>query len=161
ASVSAFHASCTTPTRSGSRSGACTRAGEGSGSAMRTSTRKRYCPPVPLPQELVELAARVSNWGRWGTDDQRGTLNLIDEDAVRRGVAAAREGRAFSLAIPFDGTGPQWDNVNMPHRTNPELRTHTVNMSFTGDSRDFTTSDDSFDMGSQAATHWDALSHVG
>jgi kynurenine formamidase len=128
---------------------------------MRTSTRKRYCPAVPLPEELVQLAARVSNWGRWGADDQQGTLNLVDEDAVRRGIAAARQGRVFSLAIPFDGTGPQWDNVNMPHRTNAALRTHTVNMSFTGDARDFTTSDDSFDMGSQAATHWDALSHVG
>src|SRR5262249_31677849 len=40
-------------------------------------------------------------------------------------------------------------------------RTHTVNVAFTGDTRDFTTSDDSFRMGSQAVTHWDALSHVG
>jgi kynurenine formamidase len=128
---------------------------------VRTSTRKRYCPAVPLPQELVDLAARVSNWGRWGADDQRGTLNLIDASAVRRGIAAARAGRVFSLAIPFDADGPQWDNKNMPHRTNPALHTHTVNASFTGDPRDFTTSDDSFTMGSQAATHWDALAHAG
>jgi kynurenine formamidase len=116
---------------------------------------------MPLPDELQQLAARVSNWGRWGDDDQRGTLNLITPDAVLRGVHAARTGRTFSLTIPFDGTGPQWDSKNMPHRTNPELRTHTVNIAFTGDTRDFTTSDDSFRMGSQAATHWDALSHVG
>ena len=92
---------------------------------------------------------------------ERGTLNLIDEAAVLAGVAAARQGRVFSLAIPFDPTGPQWDNVNMPNRTNPELQTHTVNLDSTGDARDFTTSDDSFQMGSQAATHWDALSPVG
>jgi kynurenine formamidase len=49
----------------------------------------------------------------------------------------------------------------MPERINPELRTHTVNVSFTGDTRDFTTSDDSFRMGSQAVTHWDALAHAG
>ena len=116
---------------------------------------------MPLPSDLQALAARVSNWGRWGDDDQRGTLNLITADVVRRGVAAARQGRAFSLAIPFDQTGPQWDNKNMPHRVNAELHTHTVNMSFTGDARDFTTSDDTFRMGSQAATHWDALAHVG
>ena len=41
---------------------------------------------MPLPAELKELAARVSNWGRWGDDDQRGTLNLITPDAVKRGV---------------------------------------------------------------------------
>ena len=116
---------------------------------------------MPLPEELQQLAARVSNWGRWGDDDQRGTLNLITPDVVQRGVRAARTGRTFSLTIPFDGTGPQWDSKNMPHRTNPELHTHTVNIAFTGDTRDFTTSDDSFRMGSQAATHWDALSHVG
>ena len=114
-----------------------------------------------LTADLEQLAARVSNWGRWGADDQRGTLNLITPDAVARGISAARRGHVFSLAIPFDQTGPQWDNVHMPERTNPELRTHTVNVAFTGDTRDFTTSDDSFRMGSQAATHWDAIAHVG
>ena len=36
--------------------------------------------PVPssIPAFFSELAARVSNWGRWGPDDQIGTLNLID-----------------------------------------------------------------------------------
>jgi kynurenine formamidase len=116
---------------------------------------------VPLTPELQKLAAQVSNWGRWGRDDQRGTLNLITADVVRRGAACVRSGRAFSLAIPFDQSGPQWDTQNMPHRVNPELDTHTVNAAFTGDYRDFTTSDDTFRMGSQAATHWDALAHVG
>jgi kynurenine formamidase len=116
---------------------------------------------VPLTPELQELASRVSNWGRWGGDDQRGTLNLVTSDAVQRGARAVRTGRVFSLAIPFNQNGPQWDSINMPERINPELRTHTVNVAFTGDRRDFTTSDDTFRMGSQAATHWDALSHVG
>jgi kynurenine formamidase len=116
---------------------------------------------MPLSAELEQLSARVSNWGRWGADDQRGTLNLIGPEAVQRGIAAARTGRPFSLAVPFDQTGPQWDNVHMPERTNPALRTHTVNVAFTGDEHDFTTSDDSFTMGSQAVTHWDAIAHVG
>jgi kynurenine formamidase len=116
---------------------------------------------MPLSDPLRDLSARVSNWGRWGADDQRGTLNLITSDAVLRGAAAIRTGRVFSLAIPFDADGPQWDNVNMPLRTNPALNTFCVNVSFTGDTADFTTSDDAFAMGSQAATHWDSLAHVG
>ncbi len=116
---------------------------------------------MPLTPELHELAKRVSNWGRWGDDDQRGTLNLITPSVVLRGSAAVRSGRAFSLTIPFDETGPQWDSENMPERVNPQLRTYAVNFSFTGDTDDFTTSDDSFRMGSQAATHLDALAHVG
>jgi kynurenine formamidase len=114
-----------------------------------------------LTDELRELAQRVSNWGRWGPDDQRGTLNLITSQAARRGAAAVRSGVAFSLAIPFDQTGPQWDANNMPDRVNPELKTYAVNIAFTGDPADFTTTDDSFRMGSQAATHLDALAHVG
>jgi kynurenine formamidase len=114
-----------------------------------------------LTPDLHDLARRVSNWGRWGADDQRGTLNLITESVVMRGVAAARHGRTFSLAIPFDQSAPQWDTKNMPERVNPELRTYAVNLAFTGDTDDFTTSDDSFRMGSQAATHLDALAHVG
>ena len=116
---------------------------------------------MPLTDELRQLAQRVSNWGRWGPDDQRGTLNLITPEAARRGAAAVRTGESFSLAIPFDQTGPQWDANNMPDRVNPELKTYAVNVAFTGDPADFTTTDDSFRMGSQAATHLDALAHVG
>jgi kynurenine formamidase len=112
-----------------------------------------------LPDELRELAATVSNAGRWGVDDQRGTLNLIDAAAVSRGVAAARQGRAFSLAIPFDEDGPQTGGI--PGRDNPRRTMVAVNASYTGDPSDFTTSDDAVTMGVQAATHWDALAHVG
>jgi len=114
---------------------------------------------MPLPKELKALAKRVSNWGRWGDDDQRGTLNLITADAARRGAAAVRRGVTFSLAIPFDEGGPQTGAI--PGRINPKHTMIAVNMSFTGDPGDFTTSDDVVEMGTQAATHWDALAHAG
>src|SRR3954468_24259644 len=40
---------------------------------------------MPMPQEFHELAKKVNNWGRWGTDDELGTLNLITPDVVKRG----------------------------------------------------------------------------
>jgi kynurenine formamidase len=113
---------------------------------------------MALPDHLRELAARVSNAGRWGADDERGTLNLIDAAAVRRGVAAARDGRVFSLAIPFDEHGPQ--TGALPGRENPRRTMLAVNTPYTGDPSDFCTSDDAVTMGVQAATHWDALAHV-
>lgn len=113
----------------------------------------------PLPDHLRDLAARVSNRGRWGDEDQRGTLNLIDEAAVRRGAAAVRLGRAYSLAIAFDADGPQTGAI--PGRDNPSHEMVAVNVAYTGDAEGFCTSDDRVDMGTQAATHWDALSHVG
>jgi kynurenine formamidase len=114
---------------------------------------------MPLPDELKQLAHRLSNWGRWGDDDQRGTLNFITPEAVRRGAATVRRGETFSLAIPFDEDGPQTGAI--PGRINPRRTMTAVNAAFTGDASDFTTSDDAFEMGAQAATHWDALAHVG
>lgn len=113
----------------------------------------------PLPDHLQELAASVSNRGRWGSDDRRGTLNLIDEAAVLRGVASARKGRTFSLAIPFGPDGPQTGAI--PGRDNPSREMIAVNVAYTGDRDGFCTSDDRVTMGVQAATHFDALAHVG
>lgn len=112
-----------------------------------------------LPDHLLELAARVSNRGRWGVDDRRGTLNLLDAEAVRRGAAAVRQGRVFSLAIPFDEDGPQTGGI--PGRDNPSREMIAVDVAYTGDVDGFCTSDDRVAMGVQAATHWDALAHVG
>jgi kynurenine formamidase len=114
---------------------------------------------MALPKDMQELARRVSNWGRWGADDQRGTLNHITPDAVRRGAAAVRRGVTFSLAIPFDEHGPQTGSI--PGRINPKHTMIAVNTTYTGDPGDFTTSDDVVEMGLQAATHWDALAHAG
>lgn len=114
---------------------------------------------MALPDRLKQLGAKVSNAGRWGPEDQRGTLNLIDQAAVQRGIAAARQGRVFSLAIPFDEDGPQTGAI--PGRENPKRRMLMVNQSLTGDQADFCTSDDAVTMGVQAATHWDALAHAG
>src|SRR5262249_11513223 len=40
------------------------------------------------------------NWRRWGDDDERGALNLLDGAAVRRGLAAARRGEVVPLGLP-------------------------------------------------------------
>ena len=114
---------------------------------------------MPLDAEQAALAARVSNWGRWGPDDQRGTLNLIDAAAVKRGAAAVKRGVSFSLSIPMDEGGPQTGRVL--GRKNPTLTMLQVSYAFSGDPRDFATSDDEVVTGTQSATHWDALAHAG
>jgi kynurenine formamidase len=40
----------------------------------------------------------LSNWGRWGTDDQRGTLNLITPDVTLRACRLVQEGATVSCA---------------------------------------------------------------
>ncbi len=113
---------------------------------------------MALTNHLRALAADVSNWGRWGDDDELGTLNLIDAAAVARGVAAARTGARIPLAIRMDANGPQLGNV--PGRTNPLHTMVAINQTYTGDETDACFNDDTIAMGLQAATHWDALGHV-
>jgi kynurenine formamidase len=114
---------------------------------------------MPLDDDQLALAARVSNWGRWGPDDQRGTLNLIDAAAVQRGAAAVRRGVTFALSIPMDERGPQTGRIL--GRKNPQLNVLQASYAFTGHPGDFATSDDEFTTGTQSATHWDALAHAG
>ena len=40
---------------------------------------------APTAEEYAAYRERFSNWGRWGADDELGTLNLITDD-VRREV---------------------------------------------------------------------------
>ena len=113
---------------------------------------------MSLPADLRALGAEVSNWGRWGDDDELGTLNLVDDAAVRRGVAAARTGVRLPLAIRLDARGPQLGTI--PGRINPLHTMVAINTAYTGDPGDFCCSDDILTLGLQACTHWDALAHV-
>jgi kynurenine formamidase len=48
------------------------------------------------------MSEQPGNWGRWGPDDELGTLNLITDETRARAVAEARTGRCVSLARPID-----------------------------------------------------------
>jgi len=112
-----------------------------------------------LPAEVKALAARVRNWGRWGPEDELGTLNLVDADAVRRGAAEVKSGKRIPLGLPLDEKGPQTGVV--PGRINPLRTMLMINHPYLkGDRRNFCNSDDTVSMGLQAGTHWDALAHV-
>jgi len=113
---------------------------------------------TPLPDEFTELARKVNNWGRWGSDDEIGTLNLISDEVVRRAASCVRTGKRFSLAIPLSEDGPQLGNI--PGRTNPERRMISLHLGLTKDSDQIRFSDDAVSMPLQCATHWDALAHV-
>lgn len=110
-----------------------------------------------IDEEFSRLAAAVNNWGRWGRDDERGTLNHITPNAVRAAAALVRDGRSLPLAYPLSEDGPQLGFVK--GRTNPE-RTMVALGEPLGDPHGVRFNDDAVTMGLQAATHWDALAHV-
>ncbi len=46
------------------------------------------------------------NWGRWGAADERGALNHIDAQAVKRAAGLIRSGQVVSLAQPLSPKTP-------------------------------------------------------
>lgn len=61
--------------------------------------------------DFQALFDRCSNWGRWGADDQRGTLNLLTPEKVARAAATVREGHTVSCSLPLN-TVPDVDNTS-------------------------------------------------
>ncbi|PWT97561.1 MAG: cyclase [Terriglobia bacterium] len=55
--------------------------------------------------DLDRFMAGLSNWGRWGKDDQAGTINLITPAKRKAAVALVREG--FSVSLELDAVLPK------------------------------------------------------
>jgi len=109
-----------------------------------------------------EWGERYSNWGRWGDDDERGTLNFITPGRILNACSIPRSGRVVSCALPFDDKGPQ---SGVGGRHNP---IHVM-LADGGDALSgaqdhfpggFRYADDAITMPLQCGTQWDALSHV-
>jgi len=114
-------------------------------------------------EEFLRLTEEHRNWGRWGEEDEAGTLNLVTPERLVRAARLVRKGRVFSLAIPFNQQGPQ--------RRRPESKrfnpVHSMLKTGSDDPAMFTdnppllyTTDDMITMPLQSATQWDSLAHV-
>lgn len=104
------------------------------------------------------IGGRLSNWGRWGADDQRGTLNFITPERIVQAARLVRTGKTFELSIPVGADGPQ---TGLGGRVNP---LHFMTVMPTDDlhlSGGINISDDFISMPLQGATQWDSLAHVG
>jgi kynurenine formamidase len=67
-------------------------------------------PRDPLSStEVLAFHDSLSNWGRWGDDDQLGALNLITPEVTAAAAATVRSGRTVSCARTLD-TVPAPDN---------------------------------------------------
>lgn len=127
--------------------------------------------------DFYAMAQRVSNWGRWGEADEIGTLNFITPETVREGAALVRLGKTFALGMDFGSNGPQ----GAFHFRNNPVHVMTVDggdasaliehgSAWAGNPKSeqlsslfagpFRFNDDMIVMPLQAATQWDALSHV-
>jgi kynurenine formamidase len=112
------------------------------------------------PEEFDYRAVgrRLSNWGRWGQDDERGTLNLITEEMVREAGRQIISGKVFELSIPIDRDSPPWGGLIK--RVDPiHLMSFLPKIGETADA--MFAADDYIVMSLQQATQWDGFAHVG
>ncbi len=93
----------------------------------------------------------IHNWGRWGEDDQLGTLNLQSPESVLRALQLVRRGKVYNLSVPLAEHGPQ---APMFHKT---WQTTSLYTSPEPDAVDF--AGDVVTMVTQSGTHLCGLSH--
>src|SRR5881409_483756 len=108
-------------------------------------------------EKIRALARTVSNWGRWGADDERGTLNFITPEVVRRAAACVRRGHVFSLGLAFAADGPQ---IGQGGRVNPIHLMSAIDGRLGAALDAPRYADDFVTMPLQCATQWDSLAHV-
>lgn len=53
---------------------------------------------LPTNDEVMGYLDSLSNWGRWGAEDTKGTINYIDADARRRAAEQIQEGISVSMS---------------------------------------------------------------
>lgn len=92
----------------------------------------------------------LSNWGRWGAKDERGSLNLITPEIIKQAAGLIKTGKTYSLAAPLETNGPQW-----PPRHKMWKATQ-----FSNNPSGVNSSGDALMLHSHSGTHLDALCHI-
>jgi kynurenine formamidase len=104
-------------------------------------------------EEFDRTFDELSNWGRWGHDDELGTLNFLGEAEVAEAVKLAKRGRRVSLGRPLD-------TVAGPDNGRPALHHMTQLGDRRPDEPTYYTDFIGVDFHGKSASHIDALSHV-
>jgi kynurenine formamidase len=104
--------------------------------------------------EFRALFDRVSNWDRWGADDERGALNHLTPELVAAAAGLARDGRTVSLSRSLN-TEREPDNPEPAdhHMTLLGGRDHPEGLAF---AKDYI----GVDYHNDSHSHLDALCHV-
>lgn len=115
---------------------------------------------VPAVSELLRNAPR--NWGRWGDDDEVGSLNFLTRAEVLRGIKAVQQGKTFTLQVQMGNPkgDPVWPGRNPAQRMNVLDEGHFLcgkGPAFPGGLH---YADDVMFMYLQGSTQYDALGHV-
>jgi kynurenine formamidase len=123
--------------------------------------------PAVTPALLEEYCTRFRNWGRWGPEDEIGTLNFITPEVIRRAATLVRQGKVISCALNFDMRGPQTGAFGRVNPLHSMVATGTDHVAGRQRLAGFDTmpfgwgfADDQVTMFLQCGTQWDGLGHI-
>src|SRR6266851_145078 len=79
----------------------------GLGGAALALRAKAAGPPEKYPRNLTKAdidrwMTELSNWGRWGKDDQAGTINLITPAKRKQATALVKDSVPVSMSVDAD-----------------------------------------------------------
>jgi kynurenine formamidase len=100
-------------------------------------------PHTVTPAEYERWKKELSNWGRWGNNDQLGVLNLITPAKRKQAAALVKEGFSVSMAGDAD-TVKAVDNPNPYELKMLSIGTDEIRVNYHG----------------IAHTHLDSLAHI-
>ena len=73
-------------------------------------------PEIPSEAQVLQWMDELSNWGRWGDDDQLGTLNQVTPEVRRAAAALVSEGVSVSCAWDIENTHEPDHAMGTPQR---------------------------------------------
>ena len=111
---------------------------------------------------IYEAAEKLSNWGRWGKDDQIGTLNNVTSADLINAGKLIKKGKVFSLGLSLKEPiqsglfGGRWNPIHTMLATGTDAAAGNQDVP----SPYLRYADDAINMPCQASTQWDALCHI-
>lgn len=108
-------------------------------------TLSAQAPRSPVnAEEFDQLFQKVKNWGRWGAEDQLGSVNLITAAKRKQALALAKTGQTVSLVHNPITEKAEDNNSPFEHVMQPGFNMDTYRVSYHG----------------YAHSHMDALCHI-
>ena len=129
-------------------------AGSVAASARGYAAEPRY-PRNLTKADIDRWMTELSNWGRWGKDDQAGTINLITPAKRKQATALVKESVPVSMSLNADISAPEEPAGPSRHTWEHVMRSNGV-----GRKDGFAIDTYFVSFHGSATTHLDALSHL-
>jgi kynurenine formamidase len=119
--------------------------------AIVSARARQEARPRMTKEDVDRMMTELSNWGRWGKEDQLGAVNMITDAKRKQAAALVKEGVSISLAR---------DTEKERANDNPSPYEHTMTLSGVNNRGQFSIDAFRISFHGYQHTHLDALCHM-